>query len=114
MISSELLKGSMITLVLKTLQKKSMYGYQIMKELGSASGGHIDVKEGTLYPILHSLETDGAVESEWSQDQGERRRKYYKLTKKGRALLKEKSGQWDAFREVIDQVLAVDRSAYEV
>jgi len=113
MINSELLKGSMVTLILKTLQKKPMYGYQIMKELVGSSGGHLEVKEGTLYPILHSLETDGAVESEWSQDQGERRRKYYKLTKKGRALLKEKASQWEAFRSVMDKVLAIERTAYE-
>lgn len=110
MISSELLKGSMITLVLKTLQSQPMYGYQIMKELGQASKGEIDVKEGTLYPILHSLETDGAVESEWSGNKGERRRKYYRITKKGRALLKEKASQWEAFRQAVDQVLAVERA----
>lgn len=108
MISSELLKGSMITLVLKTLQSKPMYGYQIMKELGHTSKGQIDVKEGTLYPILHSLETDGAVESEWVENPGERRRKYYRITKKGRALLKEKASQWEAFRRAVDQVLALE------
>lgn len=113
MVSSELLKGNMITLVLKTLQSQSMYGYQIMKELGKLSGGRIDVKEGTLYPILHSLETDGAIESEWSQDEGERRRKYYKLTKTGRALLKERSSQWDAFRKMMDQVLSSEKLGYE-
>ncbi len=110
MINSELLKGSMITLVLKTLRTKPMYGYQIMKELDSASHGQIDVKEGTLYPILHSLETDGAVESTWSESPGERRRKYYRITKKGRALLKEKASQWEAFRKAIDQVLAAEHS----
>ncbi|MGE4131681.1 MAG: PadR family transcriptional regulator [Bdellovibrionales bacterium] len=110
MISSELLKGSMTTLVLKTLQKKSMYGYQIMKELEHTSNGGIEVKEGTLYPILHALETDGAVESEWSDGLGERKRKYYKITKKGRALLKERASQWAAFRKMMDQVLAAERA----
>jgi len=108
MINSELLKGSMITLVLKALHKRQMYGYEIMKELGQISGGAIEVKEGTLYPILHQLETDGAVEAEWSQEEGERKRKYYRLTKKGRSLLKEKAGQWESFRKVIDRVLATE------
>ncbi len=109
MLNSEMLKGNMITLVLKLLQKKEMYGYEIAKDLGRLSGGNIDVKEGTLYPILHSLETDGAVESYWSQEPGERKRKYYRITKTGRALLKEKSNQWETFKSAIDQVLATKR-----
>lgn len=85
-----------------------MYGYEIMKELGRVSNGDIEVKEGTLYPILHALETEGAVESEWTSESGERKRKYYQITKKGRALLKEKTSQWSAFRKTIDQVLATE------
>lgn len=111
MVNSELLKGSMITLVLKALQRRQMYGYEIMKELGRISDGEIEVREGTLYPILHQLETDRAVEAEWSQDAGERRRKYYRITKKGRALLKEKSSQWESFRKVMDQVLTTEQRA---
>lgn len=108
MVNPELLKGSMITLVLKALAKRQMYGYEIMKELGRLSGGEIDVKEGTLYPILHQLETDKAIESEWTEGVGERKRKYYRLTRKGRALLKEKASQWESFRKVIDQMLATE------
>lgn len=108
MINSELLKGTMSTLVLKVLQHKQKYGYEIMKELEQISGGAFEVKEGTLYPILHALESSDAIESEWVQESGARKRKYYRLTRKGRTLLREKSSEWEQFRQFVDQVLTTE------
>lgn len=104
-INKELLKGSTGTLVLTLLARKQMYGYEIIKELEISSAGAFEMKEGTLYPILHSLEDNGFVESKWVGDDGTRQRKYYHITKSGRAYLKEKKQEWIQFRSLVDKVV---------
>lgn len=104
-VNKELLKGSTSTLILTLLVRKQMYGYELIKELELVSGGLFELKEGTLYPILHSLESEGHVLSEWVGDEGTRQRKYYSVTKIGRALLKEKRKEWTDFKTAIDKVV---------
>ena len=104
-INKELLKGSTGTLVLTLLGRKQMYGYEIIKELEIVSSGTFEMKEGTLYPILHSLEEAGFVESKWVGEEGTRQRKYYLITKIGRAHLKEKKQEWVQFRTAVDKVV---------
>lgn len=106
MINTELLKGNMTTLVLACLQKRDMYGYDLVKELQDLSRGSLEVKEGTLYPLLHSLEKDKAIESYWEEKEGERRRKYYRLAKEGRKLLKTRTADWQNFRKFMDHALS--------
>ncbi|MCG7408123.1 PadR family transcriptional regulator [Paenibacillus sp. ACRRX] len=103
-VSKELLKGSTTMLVLSMLEKEPMYGYQLIKKLEAASSGVFALKEGTLYPILHALESDGAVEAVWSEAEG-RARKTYQITNKGRKLLQEKTGEWQLFQRSLNQVL---------
>lgn len=104
-INKELLKGSTATLVLTLLARKQMYGYEIIKELEVLSNGTFEMKEGTLYPILHALEESGYVESKWVGEEGSRQRKYYLITKTGRSLLKEKKQEWILFRTAVDKVV---------
>lgn len=104
-INKELLKGSTGTLVLTLLARKQMYGYEIIKELELLSSGNFEMKEGTLYPILHALEEAGFVESKWVGDEGSRQRKYYLITKTGRSHLKEKKQEWIQFRTMVDKVV---------
>ena len=82
-----------------------MYGYEIIKELELLSQGLFELREGTLYPILHSLENDKFVTSEWVGEEGGRQRKYYHLTKTGRAHLSEKKKEWAQFRTAVDQII---------
>lgn len=89
-VNKELLKGSTVILILSLLERKHMYGYEIIKEIEKHSGGVFAFKEGTLYPILHSLESKGLVESYWTEAEGTRRRKYYRITDTGKLQLKEK------------------------
>lgn len=103
-ISKELLRGSTVILVLKSLERQPMYGYALIKHLEAGSNGVFRLKEGTLYPILHSLEAEGMVESYWDSD-GPRPRKYYRITDKGRRELQEKQAEWAAFRSAVDRVL---------
>ena len=75
-ISKELAKGSTGLLVLSVISKTDMYGYQIIKTLEVMSENVFSLNEGTLYPILHSLEKEGSLESYWCEAEG-RKRKYY-------------------------------------
>lgn len=91
-------------LLLKLLEQQDMYGYQIIKELELQSNSVFSLKEGTLYPLLHSLEQQGAVTSELRTAQNGRGRKYYIITDSGRRLLKEKLEEWKTFQIAVNQV----------
>jgi PadR family transcriptional regulator PadR len=103
-LNKELIKGSTGTLILTLLERKDLYGYEIIKELERSSGGMFALKEGTLYPILHGMETEQWVEAYWEEAQG-RRRKYYRITDKGRRQLQDKKAEWKQFRNAVDLVL---------
>ncbi|MED1950169.1 PadR family transcriptional regulator [Brevibacillus centrosporus] len=104
-INKELMKGSTVILVLTMLEKKAMYGYELIKELERNSNGVFSLKEGTLYPILHTLEAAGIVHSYWQEAEGERKRKYYQITDEGRGHLKDKKEEWVSFRTAVDRLL---------
>jgi DNA-binding PadR family transcriptional regulator len=105
-VDKELLKGTTSTLVLQLLSRKKMYGYQIIQELEILSGGLFEFKEGTLYPLLHALEENGYVTSEWAGAEGSRQRKYYVITKTGRGKLKDKKSEWNEFTKAIDKIFS--------
>lgn len=104
-VNNEMLKGSTVILVLSMLNRKPMYGYQMIKEIEKESGGVFSFKEGTLYPILHSLESGKIIESYWWGNEGGRQRKYYRITAKGKTELKEKQQEWVIFRSAVDTLL---------
>lgn len=103
-INKELMKGSTVILILTLLDRKDMYGYEMTKEMEKHSDGVFTLKEGTLYPILHTLESENYVESYWDEKDG-RKRKYYRITKRGKAELKVKRQEWYLFRNTVDRVL---------
>jgi len=104
-INKELLKGSTVILILKLINKKPMYGYEMIKEMEEKSNGVFTLKEGTLYPILHTLEAKGLVEAYWGEGSGNRPRKYYRIMEEGRTSLKEKEEEWTTFRSAVDNIL---------
>src|SRR5213596_2575588 len=65
--SPELVKGSIVPVVLALLRERPMYGYEIVKLVNARSGGRLEWKEGTLYPTLHRLESDGLLRSQWAE-----------------------------------------------
>ena len=105
-ISKELMKGSTPTLVLSVMESEDMYGYQIIKELEKRSENIFCLKEGTLYPILHSLEENGFLESYWV-DMESKKRKYYHITRKGKAQLKEKKEEFKVYSASVGKVLGI-------
>ena len=104
-IKKELTKGSTALLVLSVLEKGDLYGYRIIKEIEIRSEFVFSLKEGTLYPILHSFEKEGYVESYWEGKVGERRRKYYHLTKKGIKVLNENKEEWKSYSNAVSKVV---------
>lgn len=104
-MNKELLKGSTVTLILSLINSRAMYGYEIIKEMEKKSQGLFNFKEGTLYPILHNLELEGIIDGYWYEGEGTRKRKYYKLAKKGEEFLKEKKQEWTQFKGAVDKVL---------
>ncbi|GIO09858.1 PadR family transcriptional regulator [Brevibacillus reuszeri] len=104
-INKELMKGSTVILILTLLEQKPMYGYEMSKAMEKNSNGVLSLKEGTLYPILHTLESDGMVHSYWSEGEGERKRKYYEITPEGKKYLQDKKQEWVTFRTAVDHVL---------
>ncbi len=103
-INKELSKGSNAMLVLSVISRRDMYGYQIIKVIGMSSESVFEMNEGTLYPILHSLEADKCLESYWCEAEG-RRRKYYKITEKGKKVLASKEKEWKEFSTAVGKVL---------
>ena len=104
-IEKSLLSGSTPLLVLSLLKDGDMYGYEMAQTLAERSDHTFELKEGTLYPLLHGLERDRYVESfEKASPQG-RMRKYYRITKKGRGLLEEKEKEWSLFSTKVNQVV---------
>lgn len=98
-------------LVLSLLSGSDMYGYQMITELERRSDDTFHMKEGTLYPVLHGLEKDGAVEAYQQETPQGRIRKYYRLTKLGRGLLKAEESEWSSYSRAINAVLQSNASA---
>ncbi|MBN2519774.1 MAG: PadR family transcriptional regulator [Bacteroidales bacterium] len=104
-ISSELLKGSLKSIVLKLLSENDkMYGYEITQMIDNLSNGKIKLTYGALYPILHKLENDGSVLTE-TEIVNNRTRVYYKLTKTGFSTAEEKVNELEEFINTIKILL---------
>ncbi len=105
MITTELLKGSLKSIVLKLLAENGrMYGYDITRKVEEITNGKIKLTYGALYPVLHKLEVDGAVITE-AENYNNRTRIYYKLTPKGNGFAVEKIKELQEYLEVMALVL---------
>jgi len=105
MVSRELLKGSLKSIVLKLLaENRRMYGYEITQKVASLTEGQITLTYGALYPVLHKLEKEGALITE-SEVINNRNRIYYKLTKTGNETAREKIKELEDFVNTIGMIL---------
>ena len=109
-VDKELLKGSTHMLVLSLLENQNMYGYQMIKSLNQMSKNIFNFQEGTLYPILHTLESKNNIISYWDETTG-KKRKYYSITKSGKKHLQNKKEEWNSFCSGINMILG--RTSYE-
>ena len=97
-------------LVLSLLAGEDMYGYQMILELARRSDHTFEMKEGTLYPVLHGLEKEGLVEAYQQEAPTGRMRKYYHLTRKGGAALKTEREVWKTYSNAVNAVLEASLS----
>lgn len=104
-MNGEALKGHVDALVLATLCDGPLHGYAIIDELKRRSHGTFELPEGTIYPVLHRLEADKQLASAWSDASG-RRRRVYRLTRRGRTTLERRRADWQDFSRAIEAVLA--------
>lgn len=104
-IDKSLLTGSTTMLILKLLDEMDMYGYQMIEELSKKSNNAFELKAGTLYPLLHTLEQRNMLTSYEKTADNARVRKYYSITKFGRKHLKEKKEEWKVYSAAVDGVL---------
>ncbi len=105
MHQQEMLKGNTETLLLALMEGEPMYGYQIVKEVEQRSSGYFAFKEGTLYPALHRLERDRLVEGHWQDTPNSARRRYYRITARGRQALAERLNEWQRFSRAMNSML---------
>ncbi|MHB9029546.1 MAG: PadR family transcriptional regulator [Candidatus Latescibacterota bacterium] len=98
--NKELVGASTSLLVLGVLAKAPSYGYEIVKRVNDEAGDLFTWQEGTVYPVLHKLEKDGYVRTQWQEADSGRRRKYYYITAKGRELLTEGVREWSGFYQL--------------
>ena len=96
--------GGLDLLVLHLLSEREMYGYEIVTELAKRSQAVFQLKEGTLYPLLHRLEKEGAVSAYEEKAEG-RMRRYYRITRKGRGRLAEQEETWRRYAAAVNAVL---------
>jgi PadR family transcriptional regulator, regulatory protein PadR len=98
------IKGSLPLLILNVLANGESHGYHIAKQIKQQSSGVLDFKEGTLYPTLHNLEEQGAIQSFEAAENG-RTRRYYRLTEDGAALLQQEQAEWARYTAAVNTVL---------
>ena len=97
-------KGTLPSLILEALVHEPSHGYRIAQRIKERSRGVLDFKEGTLYPALHKLENEGLVESDEGVENG-RARRYYRITKSGRAALAKDRNEWRQLSRAVTTIL---------
>ena len=102
---SDVLRGSIDLLVLKTLSLEPTHGWGITVRIQQISDGVLEVHQGSLYPALQRLEKDGLITSDWGTTDNNRRARYYRLTPAGRRALDEELESWRRFAAGLEAVL---------
>ena len=100
-----LMRGTLDLLILKALSWGPQHGYAVAEWIEQATGSALLVEEGTLYPALHRLERKGWVEAEWGLSENNRRAKFYRLSRTGRAHLQSGTSSWQRFVEAAGHAL---------
>jgi PadR family transcriptional regulator, regulatory protein PadR len=103
--NSDLVRGSIDTIILCVLLDEDNYGYQIIKEIYIKSGKTFELKEPTLYSSLRRLESQGAIESYWGEETQGGRRKYYRVTEAGKDLYSKNYDAWRIAKNLIDRLI---------
>jgi PadR family transcriptional regulator len=104
---NELKKGSAELLILALVEVRARHGYEIGKMIEARSGGDLRFNAASLYPLLYRLEQRGWIEGRWVEKAGQRRRRYYRITKQGRRMLAAQRNTWRAFVAAVNRIARV-------
>src|SRR5215217_8114767 len=104
-ISSDLLRGHSDTIILKLLMDGDKYGYEISKLIQTNSGNEYELKEATLYSSVRRLEADGDITWYWGDETQGGRRKYFRITEKGKNTYAHNKTTWEYAKRVLDTLL---------
>ena len=106
----ELKKGSAELMILSLLDSQPRHGYEISRLIEQRSAGEVTFRVASLYPLLYRLEKRGWIEGRWVEKAGQRRRRYYKLTKEGRRMLAAERQGWRAFVQAINRITGLENA----
>jgi len=104
-IASDIIRGHTETIILAQLVHKDSYGYEINKELQQKTNNRYEMKEATLYSAFRRLEQSGMITSYWGNEDRGARRRYYSITKLGRAMFEQNKEDWDEAKKIIDSLI---------
>jgi PadR family transcriptional regulator PadR len=105
-LRSEVLKGHLDLLLLAAIARGPLHGYGIVEAIRERTEGELELAEGTVYPALYRLEGAGLLASSWTTTVGRRRRRVYRLTRRGRTRLARERAEWKTFAGVMEAVTA--------
>src|SRR5215216_6125847 len=104
-ISADLLRGHTDTMILRLLTEADRYGYEIVKLISERSHGECELKEATMYSSVRRLEADGDITWYWGDESQGGRRKYFRITEKGRGTYEHNKTMWEYAKRVLDNLL---------
>ena len=107
MLSRELKRGSTQLLILALLEEHERHGYEIARLIDERSEGAISFHVASLYPTLYRMEASDLIEGKWVEKAGQRRRRYYRLTRAGRTMLASQRSVWDTFFQALNRVARI-------
>lgn len=105
---TELKRGSADLMILAVLEERQRHGYEIARLIDDRSGGVLRFHVGSLYPMLYRMERRGWIEGRWLEKEGQRRRRYYKLSPAGRVVLIEQRASWHELITALQRVARID------
>ncbi len=105
MADTEIIRGTLDVILLRTLVMGPVHGYAISRWIRERTGEELIIEEGALYPALHRLERKGWVESTWGFSENNRKAKYYQLTAQGRRRLRVEAESWEHYVRLISLIL---------
>ena len=103
-LTKDMVAASATPLILSILNQGDSYGYDIIQKVKLISNDQLKWADGMLYPIMHRLEKKSLVEAYWGQSETGRKRKYYRILKKGQQELNVLLGQWQALNDILQNI----------
>lgn len=103
-------RGSAELLILSLIEARPRHGYEISKLIEQRSDGAVRFYVASLYPLLYRLENRGWIQGRWVEKSGQRRRRYYRLTRQGRKVLASQRRGWQVFVEAINRITEVENA----